>query len=104
MSGPHVTRSAPQASDDLSRWVGRTLAIGAVASIAVVTAGTLLGLASITRAGLLLVVLTPMAHLAAAAAAFVRHGERRYALAAAVVLALLGAGLAIAAAATTIGG
>lgn len=91
-------------ADDLSRWVARALAVGAVASIALVIAGTMFGMASITRAGLLLLVLSPMGHLAAAAAAFVRHGERRYAVAAAIVLALLGAGLAIAAATPTIGG
>lgn len=85
------------ATDDLSRWVGAALLAGAASSIALVAAGVLLGTAGITHAGLLLVVLTPVGHLAVAAAAFARHGERRYAAAALVVLSLLVGGLAVAA-------
>lgn len=92
------------ASDDLSRWVGGALLAGAIASMAVVATGVLLGIASITRAGLLLVILSPMGHLAAAAAAFAWHGERRYAIVALVVLLLLAGGLAIAALTSSIGG
>lgn len=92
------------AGDDLSRWVGATLLAGAAASVAVVAAGVLLGIASITYLGLFLVVLTPMAHLAAASAAFVRHGERRYAIVALMVLSLLAGGLAVAALAAPTGG
>jgi hypothetical protein len=90
--------------DELSTWVGGALLAGAAISIAVVGAGVLLGIGSITGAGLLLVVLTPMGHLAAAAAAFVRHRERRYAIAALVVLAMLAGGLAVAALASPVGG
>lgn len=97
-------RGVGRADDDLSRWVGGALLAGAAISIAVVAAGVLLGIGSITRAGLLLVVLTPMGHLAAAAAAFVRHRERRYAIVALVVLSLLAGGLAVAALASPLGG
>ena len=97
MRGGPWPRGAGLAGDDLSRWVGGGLLAGAFISIAVVAAGVVLGVGSITRAGLLLVVLTPMGHLAAAAAAFVRHRERRYAIVALVVLSLLAGGLAAAA-------
>jgi hypothetical protein len=92
------------AGDELSRWVGGALLAGAALSIGVVAAGVLLGIGSITRAGVLLVVLTPMGHLAAAAAAFVRHRERRYAIVALVVLLLLAGGLGVAALAAPLGG
>jgi uncharacterized membrane protein len=82
--------------DDLSRWVGGSLQVGGLLSIAIVAVGVVLGQAAVTRAGLLLVVLTPIARLAAAGAAFLRHGELRYAIASAVVLALLVGGLAVA--------
>ncbi len=97
MSGGSRSRGAGNAGDELSRWVGGALMAGALISITVVATGVLLGVDSMTRAGLLLVVLTPMGHLAAAAAAFVRRRERRYAIAALVVLSLLAGGLAVAA-------
>lgn len=104
MRGGSWLRGARPAGDELSRWVGGALLAGAVISIAVVATGVLLGIGSITRAGLLLVVLTPMGHLAAAAAAFVRHRERRYAIVALVVLSLLVGGLAVAALTSPLGG
>lgn len=92
------------ARDEVSDWVGGTLAVGATASFAVVAVGVVLDLASITTAGLLLLVLTPMGHLLAALLAFVRRRERRYALAAATALALLVGAMAVAALSATIGG
>lgn len=104
MSGESRPRGEERAGDDLSRWVGAALLAGAAISIAVVGIGVLLGIGGITGAGLLLVVLTPMGHLAAAVAAFARHRERRYAIAALVVLSLLAGGLAVAAVASPLGG
>ena len=104
MTGGPRPRDGERAHDDLSRWVGGALLAGAAISIAAVATGVLLGIGSITRAGLLLVVLTPMGHLAAAVAAFARHRERRYAIAALVVLTLLAGGLAVAALASPPGG
>lgn len=83
--------------DDLSRWVGRALQAGGLISIGIVGVGVVFGLESVTRAGLLVVVLTPIGRLAAAGAAFIRHGEVRYAIATSVVLALLVGGLVVAA-------
>jgi len=91
-------------ADELSRWVGGTLALGAVASFATVAVGVVLDLGSITAAGLLLLVLTPMGHLLAALAAFVRRREVWYALAAATAVALLLGAMALAAFSATIGG
>lgn len=104
MTGRPWWRTGNAASDQLSSWVGGALLAGAAISIAVVGIGVLLGIGSITRAGLLLVVLTPMGHLAAAAAAFARHRERRYAIVALVVLCLLVGGLAVAMLASPVGG
>ncbi|MDP9467712.1 MAG: DUF1634 domain-containing protein [Chloroflexota bacterium] len=99
-----MPRTSAAAGDELSRWVGGALLAGAAISIAVIAAGVLLGIGSITRAGVLLVVLTPMGHLAAAAVAFVRRRERRYAIAALVVLLLMVGGLAVAVLASQLGG
>lgn len=89
--------------DDLSRWVGGALLAGGLISIGIVAAGVVLSIDAITRAGLLVVLLTPIGWLTAAAAAFLRHGERQYAFATAVVLVLLLGGLAVAAVAPRIG-
>ncbi len=51
------------------------------------------GPGSVVMAGLLLLALTPVSVVAAAAVSFVRLGERRYAVAASTALALLVAGL-----------
>lgn len=104
MSGRPWPPRGEAAGDELSRWVGGALLAGAAIAIAVVAAGVVLGIGSITRAGVLLVVLTPMGHLAAAAVAFARHRERRYAIVALVVLSLLAGGLAVAALASSVGG
>ena len=89
--------------DDLSRWVSSALLVGGLISIGIVAVGVLLSLEAVTRAGLLVVVLTPIGRLVAAGAAFLRHGERRYAAATGVVLALLVGGLAVAALAPRVG-
>lgn len=89
--------------DDLSRWVSGALQVGGLVSIGIVAVGVVFGLEVVTRAGLLVVVLTPIGRLTAAGAAFLRHGERRYASATAIVLALLLAGLAVAALAPRLG-
>jgi hypothetical protein len=104
VTGRSSSRGGGAGRDELSSWVGGALLAGAVISVAVVGTGVLLGIGSITRAGLLLVVLTPMGHLAAAAAAFVRLRERRYAIVALVVLSMLAGGLAVAALASHVGG
>lgn len=91
-------------SDELSRWVGGALALGAAASFVIVAVGVVLDTGSITAVGLLLLVLTPAGHLLAALAAFVRRREVRYALAAATALALLLGAMALAALSATIGG
>ncbi|MEO6058928.1 MAG: hypothetical protein ABIQ05_03000, partial [Candidatus Limnocylindria bacterium] len=77
---------------------------GAIASFVTVAVGVVLDLASITSAGLLLLVLTPIGHLLAALAAFVRGREVRYALAAATAVALLAGTIALAAFSAKIGG
>ena len=82
--------------DDLSRWVSGTLLVGGLLSIGIVAVGVVFSLEAVTRVGLLVVVLTPIGRLTAAAAAFLRHRELRYAAASAIVLALLVGGLAIA--------
>lgn len=82
--------------DDLSRWVSGALLVGGLVSVAIVAIGVAFSLEAVTRAGLLVVVLTPIGRLAAAGAAFLRHGELRYAVASSVVLALLVGGLAVA--------
>lgn len=82
--------------DDLSRWVSGALQVGGLLSIGVVAIGVLFSLDAVTRAGLLLVVLTPIGRLSAAGAAFLRHGERRYAAATGVVLFLLVGGMLVA--------
>jgi general stress protein CsbA len=93
-------RREPEQADarsDLARWVGGALQAGGAVSIAVVASGLLLGMTSITGIGLFLVVLTPIAHLAAAAAAFVRHRERGYAIVTVFVLSMVAGSLLIAA-------
>ena len=82
--------------DDLSRWVSGALQVGGLLSIGIVAIGVLFSLEAVTRAGLIVVVLTPIGRLAAAGAAFVRHRELRYAAAAAIVLVLLIGGLVVA--------
>lgn len=82
--------------DDLSRWVSGALLVGGLVSVAIVAIGVAFSLEAVTRAGLLVFVLTPIGRLAAAGAAFLRHGELRYAVASSVVLALLVGGLAVA--------
>lgn len=82
--------------DDVTRWVSGALQVGGLVSIGIVAVGVVLGQEAVTRAGLLVVVLTPIGRLAAAGAAFLRHGELRYAIASSVVLALLVGGLAVA--------
>jgi hypothetical protein len=57
---------------------------------------------SVVLLGIVLLVLTPIAQLVAAAAAFARNGERRYLVTTAVVLAILVASLVLAA--LTMGG
>jgi uncharacterized membrane protein len=82
--------------DDLSRWVSGALLVGGLVSIAIVAIGVVFSLEAMTRAGLLVVVLTPIGRLTAAGAAFLRHREVRYAGATAIVLSLLVGGLVIA--------
>lgn len=82
--------------DDLSRWVSVALQVGGLVSIGIVAVGVIIGQEAVTRTGLLVVVLTPIGRLVAAGAAFLRHGELRYAIASSVVLALLVGGLAVA--------
>ena len=82
--------------DDLSRWVSGALQLGGLLSIGIVAVGVIFSLEAVTRAGLLVVVLTPIGRLAAAGAAFLRHRELRYAAATGVVLSLLVAGLIVA--------
>ncbi len=82
--------------DDLSRWVSGALQVGGLLSIGVVAIGVLFGLDVVTRAGLVLVVLTPIGRLAAAGSVFLRHGELRYAAATGVVLTLLVGGMLVA--------
>ncbi len=113
-------------SDELARWVSRTLSIGTALAISAIALGVLAGLitgdasappgrgigaqigsgrpASIVALGLLLLALTPIAQLLAAIAAFRRQGEHRYAAISATVLALLVAGIAAAAILTPSGG
>lgn len=110
MSAPMTPRDAGTAGP-LRRWVSTVLTVGvwsAVALIAVglawavisgrpleVAPGTLLDEltagepGSIVLLGLLLLVLTPVAQLVAAAAAFARNGERGYLVVTLVVLAVL---------------
>lgn len=82
--------------DEVTRWVSGALQVGGLVSIGIVAVGVVLGQEAVTRAGLLVVVLTPIGRLAAAGAAFLRQGELRYAIASSVVLALLVGGLAVA--------
>lgn len=82
--------------DDLSRWVSAALQVGGLLSIGMVAVGVLFSLEGMTRAGLLVVVLTPVGRLAAAGLAFLRHGERRYAAASGVVVTLLVGGMLVA--------
>lgn len=96
-------RPPTELRDEVSRWVGAALATGVVASVGVVAVGIVTNLASITTAGLLLLVMTPVGHLLAALGAFVRRGERRYAIAAAAAVALLAGAMALAAFSTMIG-
>lgn len=113
-------------SDELARWVSRTLSIGTTLAIGAIALGVLAGLvtgdasappgrglgaqisagkpASIVALGLLLLALTPIAQLLSAIAAFARQGERRYAAISATVLALLVIGIAAAAIFTPSGG
>ena len=101
---------------ELATWVSGVLAVGTAVSMAVVLVGVLLTLlgggggpsepaggllgqivawkpASIVSVGLLLLVLTPAAELAAALVAFLRSGERRYVIITSLVLGLLAAGV-----------
>lgn len=119
-------RNSVPDSDELARWVSRTLSIGTALAISAIALGVLAGLitgdasappgrgigaqigagrpASIVALGLLLLALTPIAQLLAAIAAFIRQGERRYAAISATVLALLVVGIAAAAILTPSGG
>ena len=90
--------------DDLSRWVSGALQVGGLVSIGIVAIGVVFSREAVTTVGLLVVVLTPIGRLTAAGAAFLRHGELRYAAASVIVLALLVGGLAIAIATARPGG
>lgn len=109
------------ANDELTRWVSRVLAVGTALAIGVVLVGMALtwltgaaeagagsagatsgGLlaqiaafkpGSIVSLGLLLLVLTPVAVLAAALVAFIRSGEHRYVAITSLVLGLLVVGV-----------
>jgi len=102
-------------TDYLRGGLTAVLRLGAGVAVVLIGIGTLAGLAgrdgaptgngfvgelsgggagSIVSLGLLVLVLTPVAALAAAVAGFVRQGERRYVVAAGVVLGLLVASLA----------
>lgn len=118
MSAPLTPRDAGTAGP-LRRWVSTVLTVGvwsAVALIAVglawaVVSGRPLEVApgslldeltaaepgSVVLLGILLLVLTPVAQLVAAAAAFARNGERRYLIVTLVVLSVLLSSLVLAA-------
>ena len=82
--------------DDLSRWVSSALQIGGLISIGIVAIGVLFSSETVTRIGLLVIVLTPVSRLAAAGMAFLRHRELRYAAASGIVLTLLVGGMLVA--------
>lgn len=110
----HGTSTA-RIGDPLARWVSVTTGIGTAVSLTLVAVGLLLALVggaevttaggglldrigdggpgSIISVGLLALVLTPAAQLAAAAIAFARRGEHRYLVVSLLVLVLLGAGI-----------
>ena len=103
----------PQGPDLLGAGIAAVLRIGTLASIAAVAIGYVMLLASgeepgtlpllqllgaggggaVIGVGLLGLTLLPAGVLAVAAAGFVGRGERRYAVTALLVLALLGAGI-----------
>lgn len=107
-----MTRMA--APDELHRWLARSLALGTLVSVVAVIAGLVMALiagqeggedgaildvigrgepSSVVAGGLLALALVPVLVLAVAVAAFLRAGERRYALIATGGLLLLAAGL-----------
>ena len=80
----------------LRQWVSTVLQVGTGISAAIIGVGVLFGSPGITLAGMFVLTLTPAVELGAAATAFVRGGERRYALIAAAACALLLGALMIA--------
>jgi len=80
----------------LARWVSDTLRAGTLLAAAVIIAGVITHLTTVTWIGLLLLTLTPVAQVGAAAAAFLRQRETRYALTALLALCLLLGALALA--------
>jgi uncharacterized membrane protein len=84
----------------LSVWVSGVLRTGTLLSAAIIAVGVVAGSSPITLAGMFVLTLTPAVSLAAAAAAFARGGEPRYALIASGACALLLGALALAVAVT----
>jgi len=80
----------------LARWVSDTLRLGTAASAAIIVVGVITRNATVSWAGILLLTLTPSVQVAAAAAAFLRQRETRYAVTACVALGLLVGALVIA--------
>ena len=85
----------------LAVWVSGVLRAGTLLSAAIIAVGVVAGSSSVILVGMFVLTLTPAAELATAAAAFVRGGERRYALIASGACALLLGALALAVAVTT---
>lgn len=83
-------------SGALGQWVSTVLQVGTGISAVIIGVGVIFGSPGITLAGMFVLTLTPAVELGAAATAFVRGGERRYAFIAAAALALLLGALAIA--------
>lgn len=80
---------------ELGALVHRLLFWGVAASGALVAAGLLAARSAVVEAGLVLLMATPVARVAALAWFFGRKGETRFAAISGSVLALLGLGLAL---------
>jgi uncharacterized membrane protein len=80
----------------LARWVSDTLRAGTAIAAATIIVGVITGAPSVSWVGILLLTLTPAIQLAAAAAAFLRQREARYAVIAFVALGLLAGALVVA--------
>ena len=122
MAGPDPAEPLPGDDSDLERSIARLLTVGTYASIALLAVGLVLLLASglgprsadpgfdlgripadllalhpagFIVLGLLVVVATPAARVAASFIGYVRRGEREMALIAALILVVIGASLAV---------
>ena len=79
----------------LSRWLERILTAGLVASGVVLAAGLLLGAERALFAGLLLLILTPVARVVAVALGFAYARDWVFAAISLAILAVLAAGTAV---------